>query len=111
MSGEPLDPRTGIGHHERVANLDFRQGHRLAGSPFPDAERGQHDTVLHDRDQSHPTPAGSYLAACVFLAVLFGENPVGISGAVPGLDESDVSALQRTAWQACQPAPSNRGKA
>src|SRR5262249_51153255 len=29
---------------------------------------GKHDRpVLHDRDQSHPTLAGSYLAACVFL--------------------------------------------
>src|SRR5262245_12276991 len=32
---------------------------------------GKHDQpVLHDKDQSHPTLAGSYLAACVFLAVL-----------------------------------------
>src|SRR6476660_6201285 len=29
--------------------------------------------VLHDRDQSHPTVAGSYLAVCVFLAALFNE--------------------------------------
>src|SRR5688500_2602081 len=28
--------------------------------------------VLHDKDGSHPTPAGSYLAACVFLAALLG---------------------------------------
>src|SRR5262245_11069159 len=27
--------------------------------------------LLHDRDQSHPTLAGSYVAACVFLSVLF----------------------------------------
>jgi hypothetical protein len=33
--------------------------------------------VLYDRDQSHPTAAGSYLAACVFL-VLFKANPLGI---------------------------------
>src|SRR5688572_7271808 len=35
--------------------------------------------LLHDKDQSHPTLAGSYLGACVFFAVLFGETPVGIS--------------------------------
>src|SRR5207249_32270 len=36
---------------------------------------GKHDRpVLHDADQSHPTLAGSYLAACVFLTVLFKEN-------------------------------------
>jgi hypothetical protein len=58
--------------------------------------------VLHDKDQSHPTPAGSYLAACVFLAVLFKENPVGIDDAVAWLDEKDQALLQETAWQECQ---------
>jgi hypothetical protein len=64
---------------------------------------GKHDQpVLHDRDQSHPTPAGSYLAACVFLAVLFGENPVGIAVTVPGLDDSGRALLQKAAWQQCK---------
>src|SRR5688572_3541686 len=34
--------------------------------------------VLYDQDQSHPTLAGSYLAACVFLATLLKANPLGI---------------------------------
>ena len=43
----------------------------------------KHDQpALHDRDQSHPTLAGSYLAACVFFAVLFKENPVGTAAEV-----------------------------
>ena len=63
---------------------------------------GRHDQpVLHDKDQSHPTLAGSYLAACVFLAVLFGESPVGISGEVDGLSEKDLALLQKVAWQTC----------
>jgi hypothetical protein len=63
----------------------------------------KHDRpVLHDRDESHPTPAGSYLAACVFLAVLFGENPVGIEGDESGLGEDDRVLLQKTAWQVCK---------
>lgn len=66
--------------------------------------------VLHDRDQSHPTPAGSYLAACAFLAVLFGENPVGIGGDIPGLDEAERTALQQAAWQASRPVQTGRGK-
>lgn len=32
---------------------------------------------LYDRDQSHPSLAGSYLAACVFLATLFQQDPTG----------------------------------
>jgi hypothetical protein len=61
----------------------------------------RHDRpVLHDRDESHPTAAGSYLAACVFLAVLFGQSPVGITVDVPGLDVKDRLFLQKTAYQA-----------
>ena len=56
----------------------------------------KHDApALYDRDQSHPTPAGTYLAACVFLAVLLKADPVGIETAPEGFDEQDRSALQR----------------
>jgi hypothetical protein len=60
------------------------------------------EPALHDKDQSHPTLAGTYLAACVFLAVLFEECPVGISASVAGLTEKDSRALQQTAWQVCK---------
>jgi hypothetical protein len=58
--------------------------------------------VLHDRDASHPTLAGSYLAACVFFAVMFQESPVGASLSPDGLSESDESLLQKFAWQQCK---------
>jgi hypothetical protein len=58
------------------------------------------EPVLHDRDQSHPTLAGSYLAACVFLAVLFKENPNGIGVEVAGMTGNEELVLQKTAWQA-----------
>jgi len=53
---------------------------------------------LHDRDQSHPTLAGSYLTACVFLATLLKENPIGIEAGSAGLESQDVNELQRVAW-------------
>jgi hypothetical protein len=59
---------------------------------------------LYDRDQSHPTLAGSYLAACVFLTVLFKENPVGVGGEVTGLDQRELVLLQIIAWQAGESA-------
>jgi hypothetical protein len=63
---------------------------------------GKHDEpVLHDRDQSHPSLAGSYLASCVFLAVFYEESPVGIPGEVAGLSEKDLALLQKVAWQTC----------
>jgi hypothetical protein len=71
----------------------------------------RHDPpALHDKDRSHPTPAGSYLAACVFLAVLFGESPVGADDGVAGLSAKDRALLQKAAWQECQPATRGRGK-
>ena len=58
--------------------------------------------VLHDKDGSHPTLAGSYLAACVFFAVLFDETPVGIPAELNGLTPADVRLLQTTAWETVQ---------
>ena len=61
-----------------------------------------HDSpALHDKDQSHPTLAGSYLAACVFLVTLFGESPVGIATQLKGLDVKEAQLLQHAA---CSPA-------
>jgi hypothetical protein len=72
---------------------------------------GKHDRpVLHDRDQSHPTLAGSYLAACVFLAVLLGESPVGTDAEVAGLSAEDRTRLQETAWQECKSVTPGRSK-
>ncbi len=61
-----------------------------------------HHPALHDKDQSHPTLAGSYLAACVFFAVLFGESPVGIASDLKGLTPAEAELLQKTAWATVQ---------
>ena len=66
--------------------------------------------ALHDRDQSHPALAGSYLAACVFLAVLFEESPVGVKTEFAGLSKMDRSLLQKAAWQECQRSMRGRSK-
>lgn len=75
------------------------------------------DLDLFVDDGSHPNPAGTYLAACVFYAVLTGRSPVGaparLNGVametpgVPGsdgpvvlvdLDAETAAYLQRVAW-------------
>ncbi|WP_425613820.1 hypothetical protein NA78x_003664 [Anatilimnocola sp. NA78] len=58
----------------------------------------EHSTpLLYDRDQSHPTLAGSYLAACVFLTTLFVEDPCGIEIGLDGLSQPDLATLQAAA--------------
>ena len=60
----------------------------------------KHDQpVLHDRDGGHPTMAGSYLAACVFLVTLFKKNPAGIESKLANLEAADIALLQKSAWQ------------
>jgi hypothetical protein len=60
----------------------------------------KHDEpLLYDRDQSHPSLAGSYFAACVFLAKLFKVNPVGIEAGGAGLGASERKLLQAAAWR------------
>ena len=53
--------------------------------------------VLHDADQSHPTLAGSYLAACVFYVTIFGDMPPGIPN-LKGLTAVDAQLILQTAW-------------
>jgi len=62
--------------------------------------------VLHTEDRSHPNPAGSYLAACVFHATLFGSGPEGLPGRIESGGEMLVDIepglalrLQRIAWE------------
>jgi hypothetical protein len=50
------------------------------------------DIPLYTDDGSHPTAAGSYLAACVFLARLFGQAPRGFSVSDPLRLDRDVAA-------------------
>ncbi|MEX0867858.1 MAG: DUF4886 domain-containing protein [Pirellulales bacterium] len=55
---------------------------------------------LHQADNSHPTPAGTYLAACVFYGTIFGESPEGLRWKPPQLPDPQAGILQHTAWQA-----------
>ena len=62
---------------------------------------GRHDSpVLYDRDGSHPTFAGSFLAACTTFGVLFGTSPAGVPVEVDGLGAADVELLQGMAAEA-----------
>ena len=73
-----------------------------AGVAWERLLRRKDHPVLHDKDGSHPTLAGSYLAACVFFAVLFDESPVGIPFDSKGLTAAEVELLQTTAWETAQ---------
>ncbi|HEY1906444.1 MAG TPA: hypothetical protein VGG91_10390 [Myxococcaceae bacterium] len=56
---------------------------------------------LYDPDGRHPSPAGTYLAACTVLASLYSKTPVGNSYRA-ALDAKTALALQRTAAETVQ---------
>jgi hypothetical protein len=102
--------------HQAITDAYAAIGRELGATVVPVGTAWQqflakHDQpALHDKDRSHPSPAGSYLAACVFLTVLFGENPGGIQIDITGVDPKDRALLQKVAWQACKAALSGKGR-
>jgi hypothetical protein len=68
------------------------------------ATREHPDLILYADDGSHPTPVGSYLAACVFLVSLFDQPPLGWSVS-DGLkiDRTVAASLHASAWAARTP--------
>jgi len=65
--------------------------------------------VLHRPDKSHPNPAGTYLAACVFYSTLLDKSPVGLPNELKQGDKVLVSItgdqakrLQEIAWQSVE---------
>jgi hypothetical protein len=51
---------------------------------------------LYIQDGSHPTVAGTYLAACVLFATIWNQTPVG-APYIAGLDPADAAYLQSVA--------------
>lgn len=52
---------------------------------------------LYDRDGSHPSPAGSLLAACVFLRAVFRKRLVMIGELPAGLSQDEVGVVSAAA--------------
>ena len=70
------------------------------GIAWQNARSAHPSIILYEADQSHPTLAGSYLAACVFYATLYHKSPAGVANTTGGaLPDKDAAALQQVAWQ------------
>lgn len=66
------------------------------GDAFGASLREHPEIVLHQEDLSHPTVAGTYLAACTFYTALTG-RPVPETAAIPAGVTSENAALLRSA--------------
>jgi hypothetical protein len=71
------------------------------GLAFARAREKQAELGLYAPDRRHPSPAGTYLAACVTFAALTGRSPVG-NLYHASVDEPTAKFLQQTAWDTVQ---------
>ena len=68
------------------------------GLAFEQARQEIPGIVLHDPDRLHPSLKGTYLAAAVFYAALYGKSPESLAYDA-GLDSTLAQRLRRIAWQ------------
>lgn len=90
------------GMQERLRNAYLRFADSVDGSVAPVGvawkyARDNYPTIsLYNADQSHPSPEGTYLAACTFYASTFRKSPVG-STFYGGIDPTEAAQLQYAA--------------
>jgi len=72
-----------------------------AGLAFARVRKLQPELNLYAPDKRHPSPAGTYLAACVTFAALTGRSPVD-NAYTMGLDAGTTQLLQKAAWDTVQ---------
>jgi hypothetical protein len=77
--------------HAEIAPVGYAWAATLQRERRADRHAG-----LWRQDGTHPTVRGTYLAACVFYAAIFGETPVGLSYHYSLLGE-EAAKLQRVA--------------
>jgi hypothetical protein len=74
-----------------------------AGIAWQKILTGDNAPLLHDRDGSHPTVAGTYVAACCAYAALFGRSPLGLAPPDDAMSTGEAKRLQQAgAWAARQ---------
>ena len=99
-------------HPDHIESLDTSYtlaGNRADALVVPvglafERARVQHSDIdLWRPDKSHPTVAGTYLAACTFFAAFYRRSPEGlIFPKSLTLDEEKAANVQRVAWETVQ---------
>ncbi|MCC6251138.1 MAG: T9SS type A sorting domain-containing protein [Bacteroidia bacterium] len=98
----PLCTFEGMQNRLRESYLQMGNDNEAIVSPVGQAfkySRMADSTInLYTSDNSHPSVAGTYLAACTFYATIFQKSPVGINFN-GGLSASNAAFLQQIAYQ------------
>ena len=108
-TGSPDLARLGMTNREMTEALRrgyVRVGEKLSadvspvGTAFYDVHTHHPDIELYDADSTHPSLAGSYLAALCHYATVFGEDPRTVTFTA-GIDRQAAAVLGQAAHDAC----------
>jgi hypothetical protein len=80
-----------------------------AGLAFAESVRLRPEIDLYVADKRHPSLAGTYLAACVVMASVYRQNPVGNRYGA-GLPAEVTAHLQAVAWASVQEFQAREGR-
>ncbi len=69
-----------------------------SGVAFARALRERPGLAMLGRDQEHESLHGTYLAASVIYATIFGQSPKGLTYCPAGLSAEEAGFLQEVAW-------------
>jgi hypothetical protein len=72
------------------------------GNAFARALAERPSLPMLGKDKEHETIHGTYLAACVIYATIYGESPAGFTYCPPGVATEEAGFLQRIAWGTVQ---------
>jgi len=72
------------------------------GLAFGRALKARPDLAMLGHDREHETIHGTYLAACVIYATVFGESPTGLKYCPAGVSAEEIAFLQGIAWTTVQ---------
>lgn len=91
MQSKLIEVTEQLTHQYDFTAIPIGQAWRVVISQYPDLE-------LRRFDKIHPTPAGTYLTACVIYSHLFNEEVVNVT--IPEGIEPDIAlAIQQIAWE------------
>lgn len=92
----------GIAQAHRQISNKFGALVAPVGVAFQRALAERPDLDMLERDREHESIHGTYLAASVIYATVFGESPEGLSYAPRGVSADEAVFLQQVAWKTVQ---------
>ena len=96
--GTPQDQAAITNAYEDLAK-DLQARLAPVGNAWEAALGADKKLILHGDDHKHPNATGTYLAACVFYATIYGKSPQGLPGSIGNLSDEEARPLQVIAWK------------